>query len=110
MYFTDEIIKPNLNLTVVNDSFIDVTIIPGAFNNPAYLNFTWNMTYLSAYYFELQLHFKDPYYVSYEVRYLNGIFKELRHAANCICLEWIVHLSVNSLAHQVTVHDSKIHT
>ena len=67
VYFTDQIIQPYLNLTSVNNSIIDVTIIPGAFNNPSYLNFTWNMTYLNSYYFELQLNFENPYYVSYDV-------------------------------------------
>ena len=58
--FLDPIIVPNVNLSMFNDSYLDVTAITGIYNDPNNDLFTWSATYLDQYYLELQVTFQSP--------------------------------------------------
>ena len=47
------------------------------------------------------------YLMRYDPRFT---LKELGYSANSICLEWTVHSGVHTLAYQVLVHDTEVHT
>ena len=44
--FLDPIIVANVNLSMFNDSYLDVTAITGIYNDPNNDLFTWSTTYL----------------------------------------------------------------